>query len=276
MTSPVPTPASLSSQYATPDRFLTRVETHRLYSEAKGTFVDWLLDVLAPAPGDRVLDAGCGPGTYHAELAARRVHVVGIDLFDGMVRDACDRALRREYNVDIVRGTVERLPFADAAFDQVMCNHMLYHVPDQLAALREFRRVVRPGGRVVLATNAADNMAVLDAMHRQACAGLGLRPLVETEPMRFRFDSGSVTLVRAVFPDAEIRMREDALLFPDVDAVLRYYATFGVDQVEEPRPEGYAELLLSRMRDLVATALARDGHLRVPKSAGCYVAEIPA
>jgi SAM-dependent methyltransferase len=276
MTPPIPTPGSLSSQYASPDKFLTRVEAHRLYSEAKGTFVDWLLDVLAPAPGDRVLDAGCGPGTYHPELAARRVHVVGIDLFGGMVRDARGRSVRRHDDVRLARATVERIPFRDASFDRIMCNHMLYHVPDQLAALREFRRVVRPGGRVVLATNAADNMALLDALHRRACADFGLAPLVETEPMRFRFDDASVALVRTVFPNAEIRMREDALVFPDVDTVLRYYATFGVDQVVEPRPDDYAEQLLARMRDLVAEAIARDGHLRVPKSAGCYVAEIPA
>lgn len=45
---------SLTAQYATPDKLLTRSETRRLYSEAPGTFVDWVLDALEPAPGDVV------------------------------------------------------------------------------------------------------------------------------------------------------------------------------------------------------------------------------
>lgn len=272
----LPARASLSAQYATPDRFLTRVETHRLYSEATGTFVDWLLDVLAPAPGEGILDAGCGPGIYHRVLVQRGARVAAVDLFGAMVRDARERARRNGYDVRLVQASVERLPFRTASFDRVMCNHMLYHVPDQLAALREMRRAVRPGGRVVVATNAADNMAVLDELHRQACADLRLTPLVEMEPLRFTFEPESAGLVHSVFPEAKILMREDALVFPDVDSVLRYYATFSVDQVAPPRPEDYGEPLLARMKDLVGAVIVREGRLRVEKRAGCYIADVPA
>jgi 2-polyprenyl-3-methyl-5-hydroxy-6-metoxy-1,4-benzoquinol methylase len=265
---------SLTAQYATTDQFLTRVETHRLYSEADGTFVEWVLDVLDAAPGDVVLDAGCGPGVYHSELAERGVRVVGVDVFDGMVREARERASHDGRGVGLAQASVEALPFGAGTFDHVMCNHMLYHVPDQAAVLLEIRRVVWPGGRVVLSTNAADNMDVLDALHRRACADLGLAPLVETEPLRFTFEPGSVELVRSVFPEADVRMREDALVFPDADSVLRFYASFLVEQVEEPRPDDYAERLLGRMRELVGAEIEREGRLRVPKRAGCYVADI--
>lgn len=253
-----------------------RVETHRLYSEAPGTFVAWLLDILDPTAGERVLDAGCGPGMYHSALASRGVAIAAVDLFAGMARDAHSTAARQGYAVNVAQASVERLPFAGGVFDRAMCNHMLYHVPDQRAALEELRRVLRPGGRVVISTNGADNMAALDALHRQACADVGLEPLVEMEPLRFTFEAPSAALVRSVFPGAQVRMREDALVFRDVDAVLRYYATFGVDQVVAPRPEGYQEPLLARMRELVGDTIARDDVFRVPKIAGCYVARNPA
>lgn len=101
--------------------------------------------------GQRLLDVGCGPGTITADLAQRVApgQVTGLDAEPSMVTRAAgvarDRALT---NVDFEVGDVHALPFDDATFDVVHAHQVLQHVNDPIAALREMRRVCRPGGIV--------------------------------------------------------------------------------------------------------------------------------
>jgi ubiquinone/menaquinone biosynthesis C-methylase UbiE len=98
-------------------------------------------------PGERVLDAGCGTGYLAAGLRRARpdVFVAGADLSEGMLANA--RAVGAEA---LVQADAGRLPFAATSFDLVVARGVLHHLPDVAAALREWRRVLRPGGAVVL------------------------------------------------------------------------------------------------------------------------------
>ncbi len=102
-------------------------------------------------PGDRVLDVGCGPGTITAGLAARVPdgEVVAIDMA-GDVLDAARQAADAagQGNVRFEPGDVYRLGYADGTFDVVHAHQVLQHLADPAAALREMRRVARPGGLV--------------------------------------------------------------------------------------------------------------------------------
>jgi SAM-dependent methyltransferase len=104
-------------------------------------------------PGMRLLDAGCGPGSITLGMAAAVApgEVVGLDLSPAMVEQA--RALATERGVPNVRfdvGDVLALPFPDAGFDAAFESAVLEHVPDPARAVRELRRVLRPGGVVGL------------------------------------------------------------------------------------------------------------------------------
>jgi ubiquinone/menaquinone biosynthesis C-methylase UbiE len=114
-----------------------------------------LLAQAALAPGERVLDVACGTGLV-AIAATRAVsaagRVVGIDLSARMVDAARRRAAERSAdNVDFLRMDAQRLALPDARFDVALCALGLMYMQDPAAALAEMRRILRPGGRVVLA-----------------------------------------------------------------------------------------------------------------------------
>ena len=101
----------------------------------------------ALAPGERVLDAGCGTGWLAAGLRRGRpdLHVVGSDLSTGMLSKAAEAGAW-----PLVQADAERPPFQAASFDLVVARGVLHHLPDVVGALRAWRDLLRPGGAVVL------------------------------------------------------------------------------------------------------------------------------
>lgn len=102
------------------------------------------------SPGQRLLDVGCGPGTITVDLAERVApgEVVAIDLVPEVLDGARRLAAERGASVRFQPGDVYALDFADGAFDVVHAHQVLQHLTDPVAALREMRRVARPGGVV--------------------------------------------------------------------------------------------------------------------------------
>jgi arsenite methyltransferase len=109
-------------------------------------------EALGARPGDRVLDAGCGPGFYVAETLDRvgpEGSVVGVDMSGPMLAVAAKRCEGRP-NVAFHEGSVTALPVGDAEFDRALSVQVLEYVEDIPAALDELLRVLRPGGRVLI------------------------------------------------------------------------------------------------------------------------------
>lgn len=109
----------------------------------------------ALATGEHVLDVACGTGIV-SFAAARAVgtsgRVTGVDISGQMVEFAAHRAdVRQVHNARFLRMDAENLDFPDASFDVVTCALGLMYMPDPVQALREMRRVLRPGGRLALA-----------------------------------------------------------------------------------------------------------------------------
>jgi demethylmenaquinone methyltransferase/2-methoxy-6-polyprenyl-1,4-benzoquinol methylase len=97
-------------------------------------------------PGDRVLDAACGTGDLAiADKKAGASRVTGLDFSERMLERA-----RRKAQLEWVQGDMLALPFADATFDAATVGFGVRNVADLELALRELRRVVRPGGRVAI------------------------------------------------------------------------------------------------------------------------------
>ena len=115
-----------------------------------------VLEVLvrsaAHGPGRRCIDVGCGPGIVLEALARHGGEVVGVDVTPEMVQLAQERCRKaRLENVRVQVGPGETLPFPDGHFDSAVTRTVLHHVQDPHVVLAEMTRVVRPGGRMVIA-----------------------------------------------------------------------------------------------------------------------------
>lgn len=160
-----------------------------------------LLAGLELAPGERVLEVGCGVGAVLGELAAAEptLQLTGLDRSAEQVAGARQHLDARGVQASLIQGDALALPFADGSFDRVVMVWVLEHLanePMRLAALREARRVLRPGGRIDLTETdyglfrATPRDAAIDAFlaafvqhfdaHGDSGVGPRLGPLLET------------------------------------------------------------------------------------------------
>jgi SAM-dependent methyltransferase len=102
--------------------------------------------VIETLPPGTVLDAGCGTGRYSIVLADRGHEVIGVDQSGAML----DIARKKLPSGDFREGDLTALPLPGRSVDAVVCALALVHVPDVASTLREFARVLRPGGRLVI------------------------------------------------------------------------------------------------------------------------------
>ena len=139
-----------------------------------------LQGVLEPRPGERVLELGVGTGYYSVELARWLAPGGRLDLLD-LQQEMLDHTMRRIESAGVdtpvvpAQGDATRMPYDDATFDAVVLTTVLGEIPDQEAALREVRRVLKPGGRLVVGELAIDPHLVTPGALERRGAAAGLR-----------------------------------------------------------------------------------------------------
>ena len=213
-------------------------------------------------PGDWVLDVACGTGVL-ARAAAKRVaggSVVGLDASEGMLAVAA----RTSPDIEWREGLAESLPFDDARFDVVVSQFGLMFFSDARQALREARRVLRPGGRAVFAVwaSASDTpgyaafIALLDRLFGASVAA-GLQA---------PFSLGDPEQLGALFRDAggspRVETHSGVARFPDLETWIRADA------------EGWLQLDAAQHRLLLAEAREELGRFVMPEGAVQF--EMPA
>jgi ubiquinone/menaquinone biosynthesis C-methylase UbiE len=124
-----------------------------------------LIGLAEPAPGEKVLDVGCGTGTL-AIVIKRQVgtgEVHGIDASPEMVQFAKEKSAKDGSDIDFRVALIEAIPFPDASFDLVTSSLMLHHLPDdvKVKGFLEIRRVLKPGGRFMVMDFAAPSHSPL-------------------------------------------------------------------------------------------------------------------
>jgi O-methyltransferase/aklanonic acid methyltransferase len=177
-----------------------------------------LVEVVGVDPGQHVLDVATGRGAVlfpAAERVGTAGEVVGIDLSEGMVRAAQDEAARQGLTVQVRVMDAEHLEFPDATFDRVLCGFGIMFFPHLDQALEEFRRVLKPGGRLGVSTwrvSQVDDLA-------SVLAQLGLMgPLGADPALRFRApDELERALIAAGFADVRVLVDSATVRYADVE-----------------------------------------------------------
>ncbi|SDG55829.1 methyltransferase domain-containing protein [Alloyangia pacifica] len=143
-------------------------------------FEPWARELIGrahPEPGEHVLDLGCGTGVVTRELARQQPAVGSLTAVDhsaGMLEVARGVALDHGLEANWVEADAAALPFEADRFDLALCQQALQFFPDRPAALRDLRRVLRPGGRVVACVQRGldeNPMLKAQAAALDACAG---------------------------------------------------------------------------------------------------------
>jgi SAM-dependent methyltransferase len=121
-----------------------RAEDRHWWYRGRRRVLEGVIERLRLPTEARILDAGCGSGRNMVDLA-RYGHATGIELSQTSVRVA------RERNAgEIIEGSITDMPFADASFDMAVCLDVIEHLEDDVGALRELRRVIAPGGSLLV------------------------------------------------------------------------------------------------------------------------------
>ncbi len=251
-----------NGQYTT-DRFLSaRMRMHREYSTNRYGWFRWLLDRLALTRGDRILDVGCGNGTFWrvvADHVPADCTLLMTDKSPGMIEQAA--VALSETNLDVRFATMdaESLDCASESRTLVLASHMLYHVANRQRAISEIRRVLVGGGRLVAATNGMRHMQQLDAMAKRFLSQFD--PGSEVE--RFSLESGLAQL-EAHFDAIDRFDYKDGFVVPDADTVFNYIMSLP-DAQRAPKAE------VNALREHLDHTVDADHPMVIDKASGAFV-----
>ncbi len=154
---------------------------------------------------------------------------------------------------------VRSLPFPEGRFDLVLANYMLYHVPDLQEGVRELARVLRPGGRLLAATNGQGHMREMDELEQL----LGTDP--DREHLSITCENGGEVLGRS-FRSVRFLPYTDSLEITEAEAAVRYVLS------RVPKETATPEALSALRREVERRIDGGAGRLHVTKATGIFVA----
>jgi SAM-dependent methyltransferase len=140
-----------------PDTYTSAARGYEATQPGWGRVIERTLELLRLAPGEDLLDVGCGPGILPvraASLVSPGGSVTGLDVSEGMLAVAREKAAEHGVGdaISFELGDMHALPFPDGRFDAVACTYAMFFARDVTAVGRELWRVLKPGGTLVVAT----------------------------------------------------------------------------------------------------------------------------
>ena len=251
-------------QYADSSNLEARANLHRLYTAGRDRdWFAWVYARLGLQAGERVLVCGGGHGLmWQANLARipSDAAIVFTDVSAGMV-DEAQRNLTSDVDFTFRTVDVQNLPFEDDSFDRVTANHMLYHVPDIAKAVAEIRRVLKPGGRFLAATNGPMHLHELKQFRVHVAPDFDDDSFI----LPFHSDNGAA-FIAPHFEQVAWQDFDSHLEVTDFEPLLAY-----IMSRKEVREHATARTIGTARKQFEQIA-AEQGHFYVQKSTGVFIA----
>lgn len=235
-----------------------------------------LVDFSGTAPSDflqhlpeqgLVYDIGCGNGLWAQQVATADRPVFGLDMSEGMVSDFASAGA----GIGVV-GDAHALPWVDASCDAVLMMWMLYHVADKPLALSEARRVLRPSGTLIAATNNENDMGeLLHSIFTQAVTRtIGYKVNQWHPRLDFNAENGA-EILGEVFDHVEVYPWHSSYEVTRTDVVVDY-----LDSLREPVEVEVGSIdwdqLLHNADELLTSELERSGAIRFERGGAVFIA----
>ncbi len=253
---------AVRQQYANDDHLARRIQFHTRYSTNQQGMVPWLFSIYRFAPGDRILELGCGNGGQWEGRLGQLPDGCQLTLSDfsaGMVE-----IVRQKYAtfpvVSFTQIDIQAIPCLDETFDVVIANHMLYHVPDLPGALVEVSRVLKPGGHFYAATNGDGGMR---AFLHGAMKHLDPSSGAFGEPQPFSLQNGQ-SLLEPCFGQVQRLEYEDSLCVTDTRDLMDWLeSTISIT--------AFPQDALTGLYEQFEGIRVREGAIRIPKEVGLFL-----
>lgn len=251
----------------------TRIDIHQQFGSRD--IDQWMLELLQPQPGARILDVGCGSGK---QLLAFHKHLGGQGELTGgdINRDLLDQAQARNAELGEPWRLMEldfdrRFDSDDDSFDLVTCCFAIYYAADPATTVREMHRVLVPGGRLFTTGPMPENKSTFYEVIAEA-TGAEIPPM----PGSSRYNFEIREAIEGTFAGLEVQVFENPLVFEGVEPFLDYTRASLAEDRKLWRPlftdERGFEQVMDGIRQAAQARLERDGKLVMTKVVGGFVA----
>lgn len=212
----------LMDQYKNSSNLDIRINIHDLYSTNKKDWFSWLFEQYEIQQNSRILELGCGNGTFwvkNEDRISRDWDLTLSDFSSGMLEDAQNN-LKNIPNIQYEQINIQNIPYENDSFDVIIANYMLYHVPDRKQALQEVRRVLKPGGVFYTSTIGKDHLTEFGALLREFDSTLDYSS-ASTNAKEFGLENGAAQL-KTHFPSVNLKKFPGGLRVTEVQAIVDY------------------------------------------------------
>ena len=203
------------------DRLQVRIRAHKEFANLD--ISDWIADFVRRAPRRAIFDLGCGDGNhlgiYLSGVGAEGM-VAGLDR-EARLIDAARKTYADAKNLDLRVGSMDDpLPFPDATFDLCFSNFAIYNASNPRATIQELKRILTPGGQLVLIGPTKNNAREL-YVYNERLTGKAIDEITLIRTDRIRQEI--LPIVEDTFPRVEQEIVNSFLTFPTRDEFLRYF-----------------------------------------------------
>ena len=250
-------------QYKDSANLSARADLHQRFSTNPLKWQLWVFDQFDLPDGSKILEVGSGPGYlwHQNHLRLKEWDICLSDLSAGMLQEA-KTALGSYGGFRYAINDACNIPFPEGTFDAVIANHMLYHLSNIPTALKEIKRVLKPGSCLYAATNGSAHLHEIKAWKSQFFPDHD-SPAWGTHTLSFSLENGE-RLLQQEFENIHLSIYPDSLMVDQVEPIIRYIQSY--TNVEK------FDLRIEDLYEFLQNQITENGTIRISKDSGLFTA----